>query len=203
MLLKTFKGLVGNMQSYTNNYVVYDDKTREGILIDVSNDVDKIYDFIENSQIHLKYIVLTHCHGDHTDGIKELRRMYPSVKIVIHEEDSFGLTNDEISRCTAIGREPNFIEADIALKDGDLLKFGEISAKIIHTPGHTAGSISILIEDALFSGDTLFKGTTGRVDLPTGDKWNMKSSIEKLLKLPENTIVYPGHGYSTIIADEK
>ena len=203
MLLKTFKGLVGNMQSYTNNYVVYDDKTREGILIDVSNDVDKIYDFIENSQIHLKYIVLTHCHGDYIDGIKELRRMYPSVKIVIHEEDSFGLTNDEISRCTAIGREPNFIEADIALKDGDVLKFGEISAKIIHTPGHTAGSISILIEDALFSGDTLFKGTTGRVDLPTGDKWNMKSSIEKLLKLPENTIVYPGHGYSTIIADEK
>lgn len=191
------------MQSYTNNYIVYDDKEKEGILIDVSNDVDKIADFIENSQLCLKYVVLTHCHGDHTDGIKELRRLYPTTKILIHEDDMSGLINDEINRCSLIGREPNFIEADIALKDEDVLKFGNLEAKVIHTPGHTAGSISILIEDALFSGDTLFKGTTGRIDLPTGDKWKMKNSIEKLLKLPNNTIVYPGHGYSTIIEDEK
>lgn len=191
------------MQSYTNNYIVYDDKEKEGILIDVSNDVDKIADFIENLQICLKYIVLTHCHGDHTDGIKELRRLYPTTKILIHEDDMSGLINDEINRCSLIGREPNFIEADIALKDEDVLKFGNLEARVIHTPGHTAGSISILIEDALFSGDTLFKGTTGRIDLPTGDKWKMKNSIEKLLKLPNNTIVYPGHGYSTIIEDEK
>lgn len=191
------------MQSYTNNYIVYDDKEKEGILIDVSNDVDKITDFIENLQICLKYVVLTHCHGDHTDGIKELRRLYPTTKILIHEDDMSGLINDEINRCSLIGREPNFIEADIALKDEDVLKFGNLEARVIHTPGHTAGSISILIEDALFSGDTLFKGTTGRIDLPTGDKWKMKNSIEKLLKLPNNTIIYPGHGYSTIIEDEK
>ncbi len=191
------------MQSYTNNYVVYDDKAREGILIDVSNDVDKIVDFIENSQIRLKYVVLTHCHGDHTDGIKEIRRLYPNTKILIHEDDMAGLIDDEINRCSLIGREPNFIEADIALKDEDVLKFGNLEAKVIHTPGHTVGSISILIEDALFSGDTLFKGTTGRIDLPTGDKWKMKSSIEKLLKLPDNTIIYPGHGFSTIVQDEK
>lgn len=191
------------MQSYTNNYIVYDDKEKEGILIDVSNDVDKITDFIENLQICLKYVVLTHCHGDHTDGIKELRRLYPTTKILIHEDDMSGLINGEINRCSLIGREPNFIEADIALKDEDVLKFGNLEARVIHTPGHTAGSISILIEDALFSGDTLFKGTTGRIDLPTGDKWKMKNSIEKLLKLPNNTIIYPGHGYSTMIEDEK
>ena len=89
------------------------------------------------------------------------------------------------------------------IKDGDEIKIGEIVAKIIHTPGHTAGSISILIEDALFSGDTLFRGTQGRTDLPTGDENQMRKSLKKLLELPEDTIVYPGHGVGTIISDEK
>ncbi len=203
MLLKTFKGIVGTMGTYTNTYVVYDEKTKEGILIDVANNVDKIYNYIENSEINLKYIVLTHCHGDHTMGLKELKKLYPKVKIIIHEYDAPGLTNDEINRCSSIGIEPNFTEADIVVKDGDILEFGESKATIIHTPGHTKGSISISIEDALFSGDTLFKGTVGRTDLPTGSRWELSDSIKKLFKLPNNTIVYPGHGISTILQDEK
>lgn len=202
MLLKTFKGLVGSMSTYTNTYIVYDEKTNEGILIDVADNVDKIYNFIENSQISLKYIVLTHCHGDHTLGIKELKNLYPKVKIIIHEYDAQGLTNDEINRCSYIGREPNFTEADIVVKDGDVLEIGDTKAKIIHTPGHTKGSISILIKDALFSGDTLFKDTYGRTDLPTSSAMEIRESLRKLFKLPENTIVYPGHGITTIIGDE-
>ncbi|MBQ9267477.1 MAG: MBL fold metallo-hydrolase [Clostridia bacterium] len=203
MLLKTFKGLVGAMDTYTNTYVVYDEKTNEGILIDVADNVDKIYNFTENSRITLKYVVLTHCHGDHTLGIKELKRLYPKVKIIIHKEDARGLTDDEINRCSSIGREPNFTEADLVVRDGDVLEFGETKAQIIHTPGHTKGGICLLIEDALFSGDTLFKGTTGRTDLPTGSRWEMADSVKKLLQLPENTIVYPGHGATTIIGEEK
>ena len=203
MLLKTFKGLVGLMQTYTNTYVVYDEKTKVGILIDVADNVDKLYNFIENSGITLKYIVLTHCHGDHTAGLKELKRSYPSAKIIIHEEDAKGLTDDEINRCSFIGREHNFTEADIVVRDGDVLEFGELSATVIHTPGHTKGSISLLVEDALFSGDTIFKGTVGRTDLPTSSSAELKLSIKKLLKLPNNTIIYPGHGLSSIIEDEK
>lgn len=203
MLLKSFKGLVGSIGTYTNTYVVYNEKTKEGILIDVAGNVDKIYNFIENSQIKLKYIVLTHCHGDHIFGIKELKREYPNSKIIIHEDDAAGLTDDTINQCSYIGIPPNFIEADIVVKDGDVLDIGETKATIIHTPGHTKGSISILVEDALFSGDTLFKGTIGRTDLPTGSNLEMRTSIEKLLKLQDNVIVYPGHGFSTMIVDEK
>ena len=203
MLLKTFKGLVGSMSTYTNTYIIYDEKTNEGILIDVADNVDKIYNFIENSQILLKYVVLTHCHGDHTLGIKELKNLYPKVKIIIHEYDASGLTNDDINRCSFINREPNFTEADIVVKDGDILEFGNTKAKIIHTPGHTKGSISILIGDALFSGDTLFKETVGRTDLPTGSAFDLAKYIKKLLLLPDNTIVYPGHRITTIIGDEK
>ena len=203
MLLKSFKGLVGSMSTYTNNYLVYDEKTNEGMLIDIAGNVDKVYNFVENSQIMVKYIVLTHCHGDHTLGIKELKNLYPNAKIIIHESDALGLTNDEVNRCSYIGREPNFTEADIIAKDGDVLNIGNVEAKIIHTPGHTKGSISILVGDALFSGDTMFKGTVGRTDLPTSSSYDMRQSIKKLLELPESTIVYPGHGISTIIGEEK
>lgn len=203
MLLKTFKGVVGEMGTFTNTYVVHDEKTKEGIIIDIANNADKIYNYIENSEIKPKYIILTHCHGDHVTGLKNIKNYYPNIKIMIHEADSAGLTDDSVNMCSYISCESNFVNADIVIKDGDEIKIGEIVAKIIHTPGHTAGSISILIEDALFSGDTLFRGTQGRTDLPTGDENQMKKSLKKLLELPEDTIVYPGHGVGTIISDEK
>lgn len=203
MLLKSFKGVVGETGTFTNTYVVYDETTKEGIIIDVAGNADKIYNYIENTEIKPKYIILTHCHGDHTAGLKNIKNYYPNIKIVIHEADSRGLTDDSINMCSYIGAEPNFVNADIVTKDGDKIKFGETVATIMHTPGHTAGSISILIEDALFSGDTLFKATYGRTDLPTASEYQMRNSLKKLLELPGYTIVYPGHGVSTIISDEK
>ena len=203
MLLKTFKGVVGEMESFTNTYVVHDEKTKEGIIIDIANNADKIYNYIENSEIKPKYIILTHCHADHITGLKNIKNYYPNIKIIIHEKDSHGLTDDSINMCTYLLAESNFVNADIVVKDGDKIKIGDIVAKIIHTPGHTAGSISILVEDALFSGDTMFRGTCGRTDLPTGSEFEMKISLRKLRELSEEIIVYPGHGVSTMIADEK
>lgn len=203
MLLKSFKGVVGEMETFTNTYVIHDEVTKEGIIIDIANNVDKIYNYIENSEIKPKYIILTHCHGDHVSGLKNIKKCYPNIKIIIHEADSHGLTDDSINMCSYISAESNFVNADIVAKDGDELKIGDILVKIIHTPGHTAGSISILVEDALFSGDTLFRGTYGRTDLPTGSDVELKKSLKKLLELPEDTIVYPGHGASTMISDEK
>lgn len=203
MLLKTFKGFVGHMGAYTNTYLVYDEKVFEGVLIDIANNIEKIQEFVESINIKVKYLVLTHCHGDHIDGIKDLKRVYPDIKILIHELDAKGLTTDKINLANELGIESNFIEADLVLKDSDIVNVGDLKLKIIHTPGHTAGSISVLVEDALFSGDTLFKGSYGRTDFPTGNSIDMMNSIKKLLELPENIIVYPGHEQSTMIGDEK
>lgn len=204
MILKTFRIMPGNAQIYTNMYVVADEESKEGILIDAAGGVDKIYNYVENMNIKLKYVILTHCHGDHTAGLKELKRNYPRIKIVINEDEKDSLLDDSVNMCSYLSLPENYIEADILVKEGDVIEFGNLKAQIIHTPGHTAGSMSILIKDAVFTGDTLFKRVYGRTDLKTGSEREIMWSIkDKLLKLPEDTIVYPGHGAITIIREEK
>lgn len=203
MLLKMFREMVANMNIYTNVYVVADETTKEGIVIDPGGAIDKIYNYIENMQIKLKYIILTHCHADHTAGLVKLNKYYPNAKILIHEDDSEGLTNPSINMCETVGVLNNYLSADVILKDGDEVNFGNLKAKIIHTPGHTKGSISILINDAVFTGDTLFKRLYGRTDLPTGSEEDMMASIKALLTLDGNTIIYPGHGAISIVREER
>lgn len=203
MLLKTFRMMPGNAKIYTNMYVVVDEATKEGILIDAAGGIDKIYNYVENLNIKLKYAILTHCHGDHIAGLRELKKNYPHTKIVINETEKNNLIDDSVNLCSFLGLPENYIEAEVLVKEGDVLEFGNLKAKIIHTPGHTEGSMSILIDDAVFTGDTLFKRIYGRTDLKTGSEREMMWSIkDKLLKLPENTIVYPGHGATTIIREE-
>ncbi len=203
MLLKSFKGRVGSLGSYTNTYLVYDEKTFEGALIDIANNVNDIQEFVKKSNITLKYLILTHCHADHIGGLKQIKEGYPDLKVLIHEKDAKGLTNSDINLAVFLESDMNFIEADILLKDGDIITIGDLKLNVIHTPGHTMGSISILVEDALFSGDTLFKGCYGRTDLPTSSGADMIKSIDKLLKLPVNTVVYPGHDQTTMIEYER
>ena len=204
MIMKTIRAQVGNTDMFTNMYVIADENTKEGVLIDAGGGIDKIVNFIENMQIKLKYIILTHCHVDHVAGLRTLKKEYPRAQIIINVEDAEGLADASINMCEYLGVENNFLNADITVKEGDKIQFGDLEALIIHTPGHTAGSMCILIKDALFSGDTLFKGTRGRTDLKTGSEREILWSIkDKLLELPENTIVYPGHGATTIIKDEK
>ena len=204
MIMKTIRAQVGNTDMFTNMYIIADENTKEGVLIDAGGGIDKIVNFIENMQIKLKYIILTHCHVDHVAGLRTLKKEYPRAQIIINVEDAEGLADASINMCEYLGVENNFLNADITVKEGDKIQFGDLEALIIHTPGHTAGSMCILIKDPLFSGDTLFKGTRGRTDLKTGSEREILWSIkDKLLELPENTIVYPGHGATTIIKDEK
>ena len=203
MFLKTIKGLVGTLGEYTNTYLIYDEKTYEGVLIDIADNVEKIQEYVETLKIQLKYLILTHCHADHIGGLKEIKKKYPQLRILIHEQDTFGLTNDEINLSSLLEVESNFVEADLTLKDGDIIEVGELKIKVIHTPGHTKGSISLLVGDALFSGDTLFRGSHGRTDFPTGNPIEMIQSLEKLLQLPDEVIVYPGHERTTMIGEEK
>ena len=138
MILKTFRALPGYAPSYTNMYLIADEETKEGILIDAAGAIDKIYNYIENMNINLKYVILTHCHGDHIAGLKEIRKNYPRAKIVINEDEKEGLLDDETNHCLFLGLPENYIEADILVKEGDIIEFGNLKAKIIHTPGHTA-----------------------------------------------------------------
>lgn len=202
MLLKTLKGTVGILGSYTNTYLVYDEKTFEGVQIDLADNVKEIKKYVEELNIQLKYLILTHCHADHIAGLKEIKKYYPEIKVLIHELDAPGLTRDEINLSQYLEVESNFIEANRTLKENDIIEVGGMKIKVLHTPGHTAGSISLLIEDALFSGDTLFRGSYGRTDFPTGDSIEMMKSIGRLLKLPGETIVYPGHDQTTKISEE-
>ncbi len=190
----------------TNCYVIFDEESKEIMVIDPAGDTDKIVDLIRNIfKGHLKYVYLTHCHGDHIAGVTELKNQCGG-KILVHRFDSDGLNDVNINLSAIIDLPPIELEADSIVDDKDLLHLGNLTFTVIHTPGHTKGSSSLYCKDqaCLFSGDTLFKGTWGRTDLPTGSIDDiMDSIINKLLKLPDNTIVYPGHGKATMIMEEK
>ena len=189
----------------TNCYIVFDEDSKETMVIDPAGDVDEIIKMIEILKGNLKYIYLTHCHGDHIAGVSELKEKCGG-KILIHRFDSEGLNNVNINLSKIIDLPPIELEADSRLDDNDLIHLGNLEFKVIHTPGHTKGSSSLYCEkeECLFSGDTLFRGTWGRTDLPTGSIEDIMQSItKKLLILPDETIVYPGHGKPTKIKEEK
>ena len=189
----------------TNCYIILDEKSKEIMVIDPAGDVDKIVELIEILKGKLKYIYLTHCHGDHIGGVNELKQRCGG-KVLIHRDDSEGLNNPDINLTPYIGMGNIDLEADSIVDDGDLIHLGNLEFKVIHTPGHTAGGTSLYCEkeNMLFSGDTLFRGTWGRTDLPTSNfKQIMNSITNKLMVLPEETIVYPGHGKITMIKEEK
>ena len=189
----------------TNCYIVFDEDSKETMVIDPAGDVDKIVELINILGGKLKYIYLTHCHGDHILGVTELKNRCGG-KILIHREDSEGLNDARINLTPYIIEKPIELEADSRIDDNDLIHLGNLEFRVIHTPGHTKGGTSLYCEKEglLFSGDTLFRGTWGRTDCPTGSLEDiMDSIVNKLMKLPDDTICYPGHGLSTKIRDEK
>lgn len=189
----------------TNCYIVFDEKSKETMVIDPAGDVDKIIEMIEILKGNLKYIYLTHCHGDHTGGVNELHNKKGG-RILIHRYDAEGLNNKDISLTQYMGIETIEIEENSRIDDCDVLHLGDLEFKVLHTPGHTKGGSCLYCEKEklVFSGDTLFRGTWGRTDLPTSSFTDIiKSITEKLMILPDETIVYPGHGRTTMIELEK
>lgn len=204
MILKRIKVRVLEEQE-TNCYIVMDENTREAIVVDPGGEVDKIVEMLDTIEANLKYIYLTHCHADHSYGVNELRARKNAV-VLIHRAGLEGLSDDKINLSTYIGLNELKIEDVSRVDEGDKIHIGRHEFQVIHTPGHTECGSSLYSKDEklVFTGDTMFRGTWGRTDLPTGsiDKI-MDSIMNKLLKLPDDTIVYPGHGKSTMIREER
>jgi hydroxyacylglutathione hydrolase len=166
---------IGYMDNFS--YIIGCDKTRKALVIDPGPDVDRIVSAAEKKGLEIETIVNTHTHGDHTAGNQELTSL-TGAKIIIHALDAAG-----------------YPTADVLLKDEKSLQLGEIQFDIIHTPGHTPGGICLYAQGNLFTGDTLFVGDSGRTDLPGGDRPTLGKSIRRLMQLPDDTIVWPGHDY--------
>lgn len=204
MILKRLQ-LETNLADPTNCYMIVEEETKEAMVIDPASHSEIICEMLEVLQAKLKYIYLTHCHGDHTGAVVELQNRY-GAKVLIERKESENLRNPEVTLNYFIGIPDIRLEEDSRIDDNDVIHLGELEFRVIHTPGHTGGSTSLYCEKEkmLFSGDTIFHGTWGRTDLPTGSLVDIMESItKKLLILPEDTIVYPGHGKSTMIREEK
>jgi glyoxylase-like metal-dependent hydrolase (beta-lactamase superfamily II) len=185
---------VGNLQ--TNCYVVSDPQTKEALIIDPGFDytyeAKQVTDYIEKEKLKITCILNTHGHHDHIGGDNYLQKKY-GVPVYIHAEDKHYLTK----------RTENMHLDITLLKDGEILRFGAESLKVMHTPGHSTGSICLVSDSLVFSGDTLFAGGIGRTDFEGGSDEDMAQSLKKLMQLPEKFLVYPGHYESTTIGKEK
>ena len=187
---------VGDMEVFC--YVIACEKTREAAAIDPAGDEDdleRIIALVREKNLHLAYIINTHGHADHTYGNQLLARR-TGAKTVMHELDDDLFTTEEARLwAQSFGLNPA-PPVDIRITDGYRLALGKVNLEFIHTPGHTPGAICLLAENNLFTGDTLFVGAVGRTDLPGGSMETLLESIEeKLLPLPGDTIIWPGHDY--------
>jgi len=202
MMIKTFD--VGMFQA--NCHTVSCQNTQETIIIDPGFDdqytAQNIIDFIDKNALHIKLIINTHGHPDHTCGNNILKETF-NIPILIHKNDAhlLGETGKKIAE--TFGLKTYSPLADRLLEDGNLIKFGEASLKVLHTPGHSRGSISLVGENEVFTGDTLFAGSIGRTDFPESSSLQMQQSLLKLKALPDRFVVYPGHGPATTIGEEK
>ncbi len=204
MILKRLR-VKTSLREPTNCYIIEDDETEEAMVIDPGGEADKVIQMLNILNANLKYIYLTHCHADHIGAVMEIKNRKGG-KILIHRDDEEGLNDKNINLSECINMGEIQLESDSRIDDGDLIHLGNLEFKVIHTPGHTKGGSSLYCEKEglLFSGDTLFRGTWGRTDLPTSSFEDIINSItNKLLILPGETIVYPGHGKSTLIKEER
>ena len=187
-----------------NTYLVCDETSRLGFIVDLGGYSKELKNIIEKNDIQIQYIVLTHGHGDHIGGVQEHLKDFPDAKVVCSRAEEKMLLDPDLNEAHHFGPEKVSFKPDILVDDGDTLTVGNMTMKFIMTPGHTEGGMCILIDDVLFSGDTLFCRSIGRTDLAGGDFRTIMESIKKkLFLLPDETQVLPGHMGPTTIGFEK
>ena len=186
-----------------NNYLLWDETTKDAVLIDCSEYKEEIIDAVKENGLNVKYILLTHGHFDHVLGVNDMKAAL-DCKVGVHKGDVTMIENiNEFARFFAF---PHVVppKYDFLVEDGEELQFGNEKIKVIYTPGHTEGGVCYLIDGKLFSGDTLFRDSYGRTDLFGGDFEKIRHSLlDIIFKLYDNIRVFPGHGPATTIGYEK
>ena len=188
-----------------NCSVIGDEATRAAMVVDPGDDISKIVGLLEKHKLTVKQIVITHAHIDHVGGAMKLRAL-TGAPILLNENDYALLKMLDLQAAWIGMAAPDAVEIDQSLAQGDSLTTGSLVATVLHTPGHTEGSICLFFpaEKKLIAGDTLFAGSIGRTDLPGGSMEKILRSLKgKLLELPDETLVVPGHGSLTTIGDER
>ena len=192
MLIKCLP--VGHLM--TNCYIVTDETTLECAVIDPGDEAGRILQVIKDDGVDVKYILLTHGHYDHTTAVPELHQALPQAEIYIHKADANGAG----SRLFPLaGQIPDLKFYD----EGDALTLGELTIQVLHTPGHSKGSVTLKVGDVLFCGDTLFAGSCGRTDLAGGSYDEIMASLKKLGELPGDCHVCPGHDVTSTLERER
>jgi hydroxyacylglutathione hydrolase len=192
MIVRQFE--VGNYMVFC--YLIGDEKTGEALVIDPADEAQELIAFADQHGLKITSILNTHAHIDHIMGNAQMARL-TGATIIIHEAESYSLSHPSSGSLSLFHAESS-PPADILVKDGDVVPIGELGLKVIHTPGHSPGGISLLLDDMVFTGDTLFVGGVGRTDLPGGSWEIMESSIRhRLFTLPDETAVLPGHNYGS------
>ena len=198
MILK--KVVVGPLGS--NCYIVGSESNKEGMIIDPGDEAEVILRKVKDLGLEIRSIVLTHGHIDHIGALKEVKKA-TGAEVAIHTDEAKSLQGQSSSTLLGLAY-PTPLPPDRLLQDGDSLDIGDLHFWVLHTPGHSPGGICLSGEGVVFSGDTLFNCGIGRTDLPGGNSSQLMNSIHtKLMTLPDNTIVYPGHGPETTIGTER
>jgi hydroxyacylglutathione hydrolase len=188
-----------------NCYILGDEETKEAVVIDPGGNEDDILEALEAQGLQLKTIIDTHGHFDHVDANQPLKEK-TGAAIAIHELDAPMLAKPSAEAMFFTGNRLRLSTADILLKEGDIISFGNYKLKVLHTPGHTPGGISLVLEGAplVYVGDLLFQGSIGRTDFPGGSFEDLINAVKtKIFTLGDNYTVYPGHGPVTTVGQER
>lgn len=180
----------------TNCYILEDEKARAAAIIDPGDEAGRILQVIEDDGVDVKYILLTHGHYDHTTAVPQLHKALPQAEIYIHRADANGAGSQLFPLA---GRIPDLKFYD----EGDTLALGDMTIQVLHTPGHSKGSVTLKVGDVLFCGDTLFAGSCGRTDLAGGSYAEIMASLKKLGQLPGDYHVCPGHDVTSTLERER
>ncbi len=187
----------------SNCYIVGAESNKEGMIIDPGAEADLILKQVKNLGLRVKFIVLTHSHRDHIGALREVKEA-TNAEVAIHASDARALQPRHSSSAVPNFSTQTLPPPDRLLQGGDSIDFGDLHFMVLHTPGHTPGGICLFGEGVVFTGDTLFNSGIGRFDMPGGSGSQIMDSIlTKLMVLPDNTIVYPGHGPESSIGDER